>query len=241
MTLDELMEDLLSDDSYLTGRRRYPRSVTTEQAIDMARHFQGEIDRGTRARDEVAKRQGIEIACRRGCYGCCSEMILVREPEALAVVEWLQRSENAEVLAQFVDAYPRWRAAVGDAPDRLVALLHGGDNAAYAAAHIAQWRTRVLCAFNRDGACTIYPARPIVCRNAHAVDTSDRCYPDRTDGRPATRLEFKPVEDFVQLSRRVLQAAHHALRFRARQEALCDAVWRLLGNAPVTAPAPPTP
>ncbi len=239
------MEDLLSDDGYLSGRRRYPRAVSAEDAVAMARHFQAELDRGTAARDVVAQKQGITIACHRGCYGCCSEMILVREPEAMAVAEWLGRPENAETRRAFVEAYPRWRAAVGDAPERLTALLHGEDRAAYEQAHVAQWRSGTLCAFNRDGACTVYPVRPVVCRNAHAVDTSDRCYPGRTDGKPATRLEFQPIEDFVKLSRRVLQAAHHAIRGpKTKQEALCDAVWRLLSGDAAAAPtgsAPPTP
>jgi Fe-S-cluster containining protein len=237
LNLDELMEDLLSDNGYLTGRRRYPRTISTEDAVAMARHFQAELDRGTEARGVAAERQGVVIACHRGCHGCCSELILIREPEAMAVAEWLERPENAETRAAFLDAYPRWRAAVGDAPQRLVDLLYGGDREAYGRAHIAQWRTGIMCAFNRDGACSIYPVRPLICRHAHAVGTSDRCHPDRTDGLPATRLEFQPVEDFVKLSRQVLSAAHHAVRGqKVPQEALCDAVWRLL-----TAPAPPSP
>ncbi|HKA88859.1 MAG TPA: hypothetical protein VKE22_14420 [Haliangiales bacterium] len=237
------MEDLLSDDGYLTGRRRYPRTVSDEEAIAMARHFQAEVDRGTQAREAVAEKQGIKIACHRGCSGCCSEMVLVREPEAMSVAEWLERPENAETRRLFLEAYPVWRAAVGDTPERLSELLYGEDRAAYEQAHVAQWRTGILCAFNREGACTIYPVRPVACRNAHAVDTPDRCYPSRTDGKPATRLEFQPVEDFVKLSRRVLQAAHHAVRGpKSKQEALVHAVWRLLQkNADATGSAPPKP
>ena len=32
---------------------------------------------------------------------------------------------------------------------------------------------RAMCAFNHEGACSIYPVRPAVCRKAHALDTSE--------------------------------------------------------------------
>src|SRR5215475_11092427 len=223
------MQDLLSDDAYVSGRRRYPRTVDENAAIAMARHFHRELDRGTAARETVAKRAGTHIACSAGCNGCCCELVLVREPEALDVARWLQAPENAEVKAAFLEAYPKWKAAVRDAPERLAELQSAGDAKAYGEAHIQQWRRGILCAFNRDGTCSVYPVRPIVCRNAHAVETSERCDPKNTSGKPATRLAFQPVDDFVQLSRRVLQSAHYAMRgLKARQDALCDAVYRLL-------------
>jgi len=223
------MEDLLSDDAYVSGRRRYPRTVGEDEAIAMARHFQGEIDRGTAAREVAAKKAGASIACGPGCNGCCCELVLVREPEALAVARWLELPENAAAKAAFLEAYPRWKAAVGEAPERLTELQHSGDAKTYGEEHVKYWRRGILCAFNRDGMCSVYPVRPIVCRNAHAVETSERCDPKNTSGKGATRLAFKPVDDFVQLSRRVLQSAHNAVRgLKARQDALCDAVFRLL-------------
>ena len=229
MDLGELMEDLLSDEAYVRGRRRYPRTVGEDEAIAMARHFHAELDRGTAVREVVAKKMGAEIACGRGCNGCCCELVLVREPEALAVARWLEEPENSAAKEAFLEAYPRWKAAVGDAPERLTELQHASDAKTYGEAHVDQWRKGILCAFNRDGMCSVYPVRPIVCRNAHAVETSERCDPKNTSGKPATRLAFQPVDDFVTLSRRVLQSAHHAVRgLKARQDALCDAVYRLL-------------
>src|SRR5205823_414835 len=118
-----------------------------------------------------------------------------------------------------------------DAPERLAALAEDPARAAeYRAAHVAQWRRRVLCAFNRGGDCTIYPARPLVCRNAHAVETSERCFGDHPGGRPAVRLGFAPLDEFLARTRQLLRAAHHAVADSPRDHgALCAVVHHLLG------------
>src|SRR5215470_17421525 len=117
------MDDLVSNDGFVTGRRRYLRTVTPGDAADIATHLHGQVDRGTRARADVARRDGVVLACKLGCTGCCEELVLVKLPEALAVARWLLLPENAAARATFLAGYGRWRAAVGDAPERLADLL----------------------------------------------------------------------------------------------------------------------
>lgn len=134
---------------------------------------------------------------------------MIFRPEAARVARWLDLPENAEARAAFRAAYPAWRDRMGDTPARLAARFVN-DPGSYRQAHIEAWSRGVLCAFNQDGACTIYPVRPIICRTGHALDTSAYCSGAATEG--ATRATFVPLDQFVARTRKLLAAAHHAAR-----------------------------
>jgi Fe-S-cluster containining protein len=228
--LDQLIGGLLSDDAYATGRRRYPRTVTLDDAVTLAGLAQAEVDRGAEAREVSARRDGMVMACSRGCNACCEELVLVFIPEAERIARWLSQPENAAAREGFATRYRAWCAAVGDAGERLADLLAKNDEDGYKVAHIDQWRRRVMCAFNADGECTIYPVRPVACRNAHAIETPARCIADSPLKQSAIRLAFKPLDDFLARARRLERAAHHAVGgARGRPEALCHAVAKRLG------------
>jgi Fe-S-cluster containining protein len=225
--LADLVADLAKDPAYATGRRSYPRTVTADDAIEIAEGLEGEVERGVEARARQIARQGMTLACRRGCNGCCEEPIMVFRPEALAVARWLADPERAAIRERFLAAYPRWKETIGDAPARLAALSSGDDADAYRRAHIDGWRKRAMCPFNQEGDCTIYPVRPMTCRNAHAVDTSDRC--SGASPEPAARVTFVPLDQFLERSRRLLAAVHNAIGGpKATLEPLPDAVKALL-------------
>jgi len=151
---------------------------------------------------------------------------MIYRPEAVRVARFLQQPDNAPALAAFVAAYPAWKAAIGDTPATLSALA-SGEPGAYLDAHVAGWRKRVMCAFNQDGACTIYEVRPITCRGAHAVDTSERC--NGASPVPAKRANFVPLDQFITRTRALLKATHHAIGGpRGRLEALPNIVHHLL-------------
>lgn len=227
--LGRLVEELGSDPAYASGRRSFPRTVTPGDAMAIAAGLNAEVDKGCDARARAATRDGVKIACARGCNGCCEEPILVYRPESLRAAAWLAQPENAAARERFLAAYPIWKGRAGDGPERLAALTAGGDAAAFKAAHVAEWRKQVLCAFNQAGDCTIYPVRPGVCRNAHAADTSEHC--GGASKRPAARLEFVPLDTFMERARLLLRATHHALGGpKGRPEPLCDAVYRMLGG-----------
>jgi len=181
-------------------------------------------------RSAAAEARGLPLACARGCNACCEEPVIVEEPEALAAARWLESEEGAAARARFGDGYARWRAQAGDAPERLAALSADGNaREAYEAEHRALWRKRVLCAFNLDGECAIYPVRPLLCREAHAVETRARCAADSLV--PARRLTFRPVDEFMGRAAFLLRAVHRAVRERPA-EPLPAAVNRLLQTGP---------
>jgi len=228
---DRLIADLLADPGYTSGRRAYPRTITLPDALGVIGRLFAEVDRGVAARADMARAGGVTIACRRGCNACCAEPILVLLPTALAVATWLAQPDRAEARAAFLAAYPVWRAAVGDTLDQLSDLAAGGAREEQAAAHLAHQRRGLLCPFNHGGDCTIYPVRPVVCRNGHAVDSADYCGGDHPSGKAATRLAFVPLDDFLKRVRRVEQALHLAIGGGAlRHVALPDLVHALLAR-----------
>jgi hypothetical protein len=225
--LSMLVAELGADVRYATGQRRFPHAIAAEDAAEIAEALAAEVDLGVAARDRAAGDQ--EIACKRGCSACCEELIMVWQPEALAVARFLDRPENAAAREHFMAAYPEWRDAVGDAPQRQARTFESGNAARVVELHVEHWKRRILCAFNRDGDCTVYPVRPAKCRTAHAVGTSEHCRGDDDSGVPAARLSFAPLDAYVDKARTLLQAAHAALGAPAqRPAALCDSVFALL-------------
>jgi hypothetical protein len=224
--LNELVEALASDPGYASGKRKFLLPVSLGDAETIAAGLQDEVDTGVTAREAAIAAQGLTLACKRGCTGCCEEPIMVFRPEAVRVARWLKQPENAEARAAFLAAYPAWKAKVGQTPARLSELSPGAPEA-YLAAHVAGWRQRVLCAFNRDGDCTIYPVRPITCRGGHALHTSERCVGSSPE--PAARASFVPLERFIARTRVLLGATHNAVGGpRGRLEALPNIVHHML-------------
>jgi Fe-S-cluster containining protein len=224
-----LMAELISRREYVTGEAAFPRALAVEDARAISADIHQAIDLGSRKRAELAAAQGHPIACRAGCSACCEQLVMIWAPEAELVAAWLAEPEQAAVKEAFLEAYPRWRdesaAAIALVEERTAARDAKGQLGAL----VAHWRQRIRCAFNRDGLCTIYPVRPAVCRNCHALDTSDRCHPADATGTAATSLHFKPLEDFLRRARALSMAMHHALgRPRGQTEALCTAVYERL-------------
>ncbi|MFO0576584.1 MAG: hypothetical protein U1A78_21470 [Polyangia bacterium] len=230
--VEELVGALLRHPGFASGERRFPRRVERDEGADLAEQLMAQVDRACAARSQVSARQGLPIVCSRGCSGCCEELVLVYLPEAAAVTRYLMRPENHAARDAFLAGFPAWQKAVGDAAVRMSECVARGDNKGYVERHQAQWRRRILCAFNRDGECTVYPVRPLACRNAHAVETPTRCSGANVSGPPAARVEYQPLDEYLRGARTVLIAAHHAMGGeRRRPQALCEAVHRLLQSA----------
>ena len=204
--------------------------IQPAEAATLASALHEEMDAGVAAREDAIARSGHHLACARGCSACCEIVLVSYETEALAVARFLERPEAREARAHFMAGYPAWRAAVGDLADRAREGAGRGDPEAVGRAASEAALRHVLCAFNRAGECTVYPARPNACRGCHALDTADHCRAGNPAGERPTVMEFPPIDEFLARSRRLHMAAHAALRGTAAPEPLCDAVHRLLGG-----------
>lgn len=227
----DLAEELQADRGYATGRRRFPMTLTEEDALAILADLHDDLYRAAEARATAARQLGKPLACGVGCTGCCEELVMVFRGEALRVARWLERPENAATRAWFLESVAAWKQRVGDAPARLADAFASGDEQRHMQEHVAQWRKRILCAFNKDGACMVYPVRPLLCRNAHAVGTAEHCYGDDPSDVVPIRLRSPELDAWVEDARASLRAMHHALGGpRLRPAALCEAVAELLGG-----------
>lgn len=220
--LAQLIDELLSNPGYIDGRRRFPRTVTPEDALRIAGMLQDEIDAGTDARAGAARTRGLRIACAAGCNACCEQPIIIYLPEAIRIAAWLELPENAAIRRGFLERYPAWRER---AADHFEAITHAKDEETSRAAHLAQWQRRLQCAFNVSGKCSIYAVRPVICRLAHATGSDERCRAENFDGRIPVGVSYPPVERAGERARAILKALHHALGGeKNRRMALCRAV-----------------
>jgi Fe-S-cluster containining protein len=226
--LAHIVTQLDRDARYATGSRRFPGYVSPADAIEIAAALAEELDDGARARAQKAEQQGMQIACDIGCHRCCTVVVTAYQPEILRITQFLSQPENAAERKGFLDRYAAWRAAVGDEVEKLPTVMASTRQDEIDRLHFALWRRGTLCAFNEGGICTIYPVRPLACRNAHALDTDAYCVPDPPEGKRPTMVDFVPMNRFLSKATRLLHATHNAVAApsqRHQQEALCSAVF----------------
>lgn len=227
--LQTLLTRLTSDPGYAAGTRKFAPPITDDEAAAVAAGLAAGLELALKKRGDEAKKCGINVACARGCNACCDEPIIVYLPEALVIARWLARPEQSAVLAAFLEAYPVWKAAQGDHPEHLETLnADDSRRAEYEAAYRTHWNLRVMCAFNHDGACSIYPVRPLLCREGNAIDASTHC--QAGSNPPARRLTGGPVESLMKQAASLIRAAHNALDETPpnRGEMLCAQVHHLV-------------
>ena len=222
-----LLKELESDRGYASGRRTFPRTLDPADATTITARLGDAVDEGVDTRGRKAAADGVHIACAPGCAACCEQLVMVWLPEALRVFELLSQPENATARERFLAAYPAWREAMGSAPAEVADLTARGKVAEHTQALLAAWRKRVVCAFNHEGLCGVYAARPNICRAHHALDDAERCRGDSPV--PARSLAFEPLDRFLKRAGSVNAAMHHALGGpRQKTVALCEAVYGLL-------------
>jgi len=195
--------------------------IQREDAAGIVNMMHAQLDQVIVKRDEQI---GARMACKKGCSSCCMSTILVSEGEVVSVVEWLRLPEHAEERTRFEAAYPTWR-------DTLGVLV--GQGATRASADTHGWlqnvqQARAMCAFNHEGACSIYEVRPAICRKAHALDTSAHCIDPTT---PAQYYNHPETEALYEGQRPLRFALHKALKPAGPLDLLCSSVKRALGSA----------
>jgi Fe-S-cluster containining protein len=192
--------------------------VTSADAADLVGLMHDQLDDAISHRDAEI---GARMACHKGCNACCASPVVVSEGEAVAVVEWLR--DHPDVRARFDAKYPKWRETLGP-------LATAPDPSESRAWTEKVQRAQAMCAFNHEGACSIYPVRPSICRKAHALDTSANC---TSLDVPVQYYHHPETEQLYAAQRPMKVGLHHALRRGARLDLLCTAVHRLVGSSTV--------
>jgi hypothetical protein len=202
--------------------------VDRKEAVAITRHLHAELDRGVEARRGQIEQAGHAIACARGCNSCCEQVVVVLEPEAAAVAGWLAEPGQAARRARFDAAHRAWRERGGELIEQAVEAAVVQDPAAQSATARGTFAAHLMCPFNHDGGCDIYPVRPAVCREKEAVDSQEPCR--QLDGTPRVP-DWMPIERFMDRIRDVADAMHAAIAPPPhRPFALADRVAALLAE-----------
>lgn len=130
-----------------------------------------------RVREEYASR----MQCHRGCSMCCSQMFSISALEAAAIAERVAELPESvrERLRRRAAAYVEQAAALG--------LTSGGEPHESVTPRTG---VRLPCPALEDDACSIYSARPLICRK-WGIPVFDPSKPDRLH---ACELNFQAGE-----------------------------------------------
>jgi Fe-S-cluster containining protein len=98
------------------------------------------------------------VACQAGCDSCCYNQVELTPPEALLI--------GHHIAQHFSEADKELLLAHVARIMQIIAAMGRGESAAR--------RREIPCPLLRQRTCTVYPARPLVCRAMHGLDR-ERC------------------------------------------------------------------
>ena len=151
-------------------------------------------------------------ACKAGCAYCCSVQVQVLAPEILHVLDYLRRTRTKSQLAEL-------EGQVAALDDR----IHGLSSTERA-------KSNVPCALLVDGNCSVYEARPIICRSGNSSDAR-RC--QAAFGPNSTSSSVETYVHQVAVCRQVLKALATGMRetgYVSKALELTSALRIALGN-----------
>ena len=132
------------------------------------------------------------VACKSGCFLCCHSRVSVIPLEALLMAEFVDAEFSALQVDALVGRIHRSHDLTnGKSPEQIYAL-----------------KDELPCVFLDGGRCSVYQARPSICRAWNALDSADcKVAYDSSDASasvassPARRLVYGSARDlFQQLS-----------------------------------------
>jgi Fe-S-cluster containining protein len=165
-------------------QRRIADKQATQQHLKERRAAALDVFRGV---DELVDRElarstasGRPSTCAKGCAYCCHQELYAPRAEVEAIVEWLETSAP-QLIADLKARVEAWLAWYRTTYPEVVASGVARRDAFYAHGP--------ACPALLDGACSIYPVRPVFCRTHHVTSPADACRPQ---GDPA-RIDV-PIE-----------------------------------------------
>ena len=118
--------------------------------------------------------RGGKISCCKGCGACCRQLVPISDVEARYIaelVESLPEPRRSQVKARFEDAVKRLAEA------GLLEKLRQPEcwyREGYREFGLEYFRQGIPCPFLEDEACSIYPDRPVTCREFLVTTPSEK-------------------------------------------------------------------
>ena len=119
---------------------------------------------------------GRKISCKAGCGACCRQMVPISIFEAEALAAWIRTLPEArrqELAGRFHQALLKLSAA--GLIDRMVNEDWLAETASARQLALEYFYQRVPCPFLEDESCSIYPIRPLVCREYLVSSPPEYC------------------------------------------------------------------
>jgi len=140
--------------------------------------------------------QGGNVSCRAGCGACCSQLVPIAPAEAVRlteVVEAMPEGRGKAVRKRFELSVRRMRAAglVDRSAPPCRAALRASPRAGKSLWEDASRRyfdARIPCPFLEEASCSVYPERPMVCREYNVTTPPSMCATMSPDARTIPRL-----------------------------------------------------
>jgi Fe-S-cluster containining protein len=125
------------------------------------------VDKSTAAGLERLRREeGVTPSCELGCNHCCRHHIVANTVEAHTLAQYVKREFSAEQVNDLETRTRRWHEWDNSRPGRDPSLSPGEPPDLSEYDH--------CCPLLVDGACSVYPVRPVVCRT-HYVSSDPLC------------------------------------------------------------------
>ncbi|MFH0837278.1 MAG: YkgJ family cysteine cluster protein [Candidatus Aenigmatarchaeota archaeon] len=130
----------------------------------------------------LAEEKGDPVTCYKGCDICCHQPVSSALEEALLIYLFLRDNDDITKLA--LSKYDDWRKLAGSVEEydigmreSMIAGLSGkrglsDDTVRYIEKYNAKNNP---CPFLSEHVCTIYPVRPVACRNMLSLDDPEMC------------------------------------------------------------------
>ncbi|MGC9972387.1 MAG: YkgJ family cysteine cluster protein [Bryobacteraceae bacterium] len=124
---------------------------------------------------DKSESEGLKISCREGCGACCRQLVPISDAEAVYLAELvaaLPPERQARVRERFREAL----AALGESlVERLRDTSEFKDLAQRRELGEEYFRRGVACPFLEEERCTIYPHRPMTCREYLVTSPAENC------------------------------------------------------------------
>jgi Fe-S-cluster containining protein len=160
--------DLCFCGSGLKQKRCHP-DIHEDSAVARLLKFYSRLD------EDIARfQQGKEgqIICRKGCTGCCSDIVLTTNTEFDLIVYELRKWEPKQLTILFAKTKHAWEMFSEINPDAAehYSKTRTNDSILFDDIDVALQTIKlpVPCPFLFHDSCSIYPVRPVVCRT-HGV------------------------------------------------------------------------
>jgi len=131
---------------------------------------------------------GQEISCKKGCGACCRQLVPISPAEVRLIstyVDNLPEPEQSQMRERFERAADRLRES--DCLDRAVNYHHLSEDETMNMIK-DYFALGISCPFLVEESCSIYPIRPLICREYLVISSPEHCA--SLDGEKIRRLQF---------------------------------------------------